>query len=134
LTFDVPIGEFACVRRSRSNTPLQALTTLNETVFLEAARGLADRTLREGGKTDAERVAYAFRCCVARAPTAEEQQELLGLLRRQRGRIDRGELDAAAIVQAGKKSAVGKEELARRASFTLVGRVLLNLDETITKE
>src|SRR5205807_10049159 len=65
-TFDAPNGDMACVRRARSNTPLQALTTLNEPLFLEAARALAMRTIVEGGGTDAERLAYVIRLCVAR--------------------------------------------------------------------
>jgi hypothetical protein len=65
-TFDAPNGDFACVRRSRSDTPLQALMTLNEPVFLDCARALALRTLSEGGKNDDERLAFAFRRCVAR--------------------------------------------------------------------
>jgi hypothetical protein len=72
-TFDVPPGESSCVRRTRSNTALQALTTLNETVFVECARGLAVRVLREGGMNDEERIVYAFRCCVARPPSTKEK-------------------------------------------------------------
>jgi mono/diheme cytochrome c family protein len=132
--FDVPVGDSACVKRARSNTPLQALTTLNETVFVECARGLAARALREGGRTDAERVAFAFRCCVARPPTAEELDELLSLLRRQRARIDRGELSAAEIAGGAKAPLPAGASLGQLASYTLVSRVLLNLDETITKE
>src|SRR5262249_33485658 len=81
--FDAPTGDFACVRRSRSNTPLQALTALNEPVFLECARALGLKALADGGKTDAGRLAYAFRRCVARAPSAEESEALLELLARQ---------------------------------------------------
>ena len=79
-TFDAPNGDFACVRRTRSNTPLQALTTLNEPIFLECARALALRTLREGGSTDADRLTYAFRRCLARPPTEAETATLLDLL------------------------------------------------------
>ena len=68
-TFDAPNGDVACVRRTRSNTPLQALTTLNEPLVVEAARALALRILDEGGTTDAERLTYAFRRCVSRPPT-----------------------------------------------------------------
>src|SRR5207247_4362993 len=78
--FDAPNGDFACVRRSRSNTPLQALTALNEPVFMECAQALGLKTLTEGGGSDADRVAYAFRRCVARAPSAAESAELLTLL------------------------------------------------------
>src|SRR5205814_5963747 len=68
--FDVPNADFSCVKRSRSNTPLQALTTLNETVFLECARAMAVRILTDGGKSDTDRIAFAFRLCVSRPPTA----------------------------------------------------------------
>jgi hypothetical protein len=134
--FDVPVGESACVRRVRSNTPLQALTTLNETVFLECARGLAARALREGGSSDEGRLVRAFRLCVARRPTAEEKAELLGLLKRQRQRLAKGELDAVAIATggAGKSALPAGLDPVDLASYTLLGRVLLNLDETITKE
>src|SRR5207237_4730758 len=71
-TFDAPNGEFACVRRQTSNTPLQALATLNESLFVEAARVLALRTLQEGGRSDVERLNYAFRRCLSRSPDAEE--------------------------------------------------------------
>src|SRR6185503_7889153 len=74
--FDAPNGDSSCVRRSRSNTPLQALTTLNETLFMESAQALARRTLTDGGQNDAERLAYAFRRCVARTPTDAERSEL----------------------------------------------------------
>jgi hypothetical protein len=110
-TFDAPNGDSACVRRSRSNTPLQALTTLNEPLFVEAARALAERTLREGGAGDAERARYAFRLCASRTPEAEETAELLALLAKQTARGKSG-VDA----------------------WMAVARVILNLDETITKE
>jgi hypothetical protein len=110
-TFDAPNGDSSCVRRSRSNTPLQALTTLNEPLALEAARALALKTLREGGQTDRDRLTYAFRRCVARRPTDAEMHELLGFLEKQTVRLPDVE-----------------------AAWTALSRVLLNLDETITKE
>ncbi|HJT75619.1 MAG TPA: PSD1 and planctomycete cytochrome C domain-containing protein, partial [Gemmataceae bacterium] len=82
--YDAPNGDFACVRRSRSNTPLQALTALNEPVFVECAQALGLRALRDGGRTDDERLVYAFRRCLARQPSAAEKGELLGLLQRER--------------------------------------------------
>ena len=72
-----PNGDVSCVRRSRSNTPLQALTTLNEPLVVEAARALARRVLAEGGTSDAERLTYAFRLCVSRPPTEAEREILL---------------------------------------------------------
>jgi len=70
-TFDAPNGDSSCVRRLRSNTPLQALVSLNETTFVESAQALARKTLTEGGRTDADRVSFAFRVwSPARPPTA----------------------------------------------------------------
>src|SRR5262249_19085999 len=85
--FDAPNGDFACVRRSRSNTRLQALTALNEPVFLECARALGRKALAEGGRTDTERLTYAFRRCVAREPTGEELAVLQGLLDKEKRRF-----------------------------------------------
>src|SRR5262249_53925196 len=73
--FDTPNGDGACVRRTRSNTPLQALTSLNETLFIECARALARRILTEGGADDEARLAYGFRLAVARPPTTRERAE-----------------------------------------------------------
>ncbi len=92
-TFDAPNGDSSCVRRSRSNTPLQALTTLNEPLFLEAAQALALRTLREGGESDSERLTYAFRRCLSRPPRQAETEELLSLLVKQLGRLSQGWVD-----------------------------------------
>ncbi|MEX0586651.1 MAG: DUF1549 and DUF1553 domain-containing protein, partial [Pirellulales bacterium] len=70
--FDAPNGDFSCVRRSRSNTPLQALTTLNEMVFMEASRALAMRILEHGGGSDASRIDYAYRRVLGRVPDETE--------------------------------------------------------------
>jgi hypothetical protein len=71
-SFDAPTGSVSCVRRNRSNSPLQSLTMLNEALFMNCARALAARCLDEGGASDAERIAFAYRCCVSRLPTPEE--------------------------------------------------------------
>ncbi|OJW23565.1 MAG: hypothetical protein BGO49_02405 [Planctomycetales bacterium 71-10] len=125
--FDAPNGDFSCVRRSRSNTPLQALALLNEPVALDAARSLAALTLKEGGSTDDDRIAYAFRRCLARRPTDAERQVLTDLLHKQSARFAADADDAA-------KLSGGAPDPAEHASWTVVSRVLLNLDETITKE
>ncbi|MBN9693156.1 MAG: PSD1 domain-containing protein [Verrucomicrobia bacterium] len=136
MNFDAPNGDFSCVRRVRSNTPLQALTTLNETQFMEAAQGLAAKTLREGGRTDDERLRFAFRRVLSRPPTATELAELQGLLERQRQRIADGWVNPFEL-------ATGRNELptvpagttpTQLAAYTVVSRALLNLDEAITKE
>jgi hypothetical protein len=124
-TFDAPSGENSCVRRARSNTPLQALTMLNEPLFVEMAQELAARTMREGGADDAHRIRYAFRRCVSRSPTAAEAAELLALLEREEARF-------AAAGREPERFAGSKVQHA--AAWTAVARVLLNLDETITKE
>ncbi|MBM3735543.1 MAG: DUF1553 domain-containing protein [Acidobacteria bacterium] len=128
-TFDAPNGDFSCVRRPRSNTPLQALTTLNEPLFLDAARALAAKTLREGGKTDSERLAYAFRRCVSRMPETQEKDQMLTLLARQQQRFTASADQAKEL--AGDAAGLPQDQL---AAWTVVSRVLLNLDETITKE
>ena len=135
--FDAPNGDSSCVRRSRSNTPLQALTTLNEPLFLESAQALALKTLNEGGATDAQRLRYAFRRCVARTPTPQETAELLSLLRKQKQRLAEGwtsPWDLAGF-DATKAPKMPKGSTpVQLAAWTMVSRVLLNLDETITKE
>ncbi len=135
--FDAPNGDFACVRRVRSNTPLQALMTLNEPLFLECARALALRTVQEGGKTEAERVVYAFRRCLARRPTADESAELLSLLARQKERFAQPgakPLELAAVDPAHPPKLPEGASAGDLAAWAVVSRVLLNLDETITKE
>jgi hypothetical protein len=135
--FDTPNGDSACVRRGRSDTPLQALTSLNEPVFVDCARALARRTLAEGGANDSARVAYAFRRVLARAPTGQERTESLALLERQRGHIAEGWVNAAELATG---TNTVPAELApgttptQLAAYTVLARVLLNLDEAITKE
>ena len=135
--FDAPNGDFSCVRRVRSNTPLQALTTLNEPVFMECARALALRTVREGGPTDAERLTYAFRCCVARTPSQPEASTLLALLSKETQRFGPGGKDPwplAATDPAHPPELPSGTTARQLAAWTTVSRVLLNLDETITKD
>jgi mono/diheme cytochrome c family protein len=135
--FDSPNGDSSCVRRARSNTPLQALTTLNEPLALESARALAERALLTGGRTDEQRLAYAFRRCVARQPGPQETAELLAFLRKETQRFSDGELDSWGLL-GGNPALAGLLPKgmtpARLAGWTAVSRVLLNLDETITKE
>jgi hypothetical protein len=121
--FDTPPGEASCVRRSRSNTPLQALTTLNETLFVECAKALGAKALNDGGATDPERIGYAFRRCTGRPPSAGEQAVLSEFLSAQKNRI-------AEHAEAAKPLG----DTAEAAAWTALARVLLNLDETITKE
>jgi hypothetical protein len=135
--FDAPNGDAACVKRARSNTPLQALTTLNEVVFLEAARAFGQRMWREGGTDDVSRLRYGFRLCTSRLPSETELAMLTKLLVKQRARFADGYTVPAEVL-------FGKTEMpsdmpkditpTQWASYTLVARVLLNLDETVTRE
>jgi hypothetical protein len=136
-TFDVPAGESSCVRRARSNSPLQALVSLNEPMFVDCARALARHTLEEGGASDADRITYAFRQVLARSPAEPEKAELLSLLTKERQRFADGFLNPNEITTGEKEV---PKDLPRGASptqwaaYTVVARAILNLDEAITKE
>lgn len=131
--FDAPSGEFSTVRRSRSNTPLQALTTLNEPLFVECAQALARRVITEGGDEEVDRLVFVFRCCVARRPTDAETKVLLDVLHEHTKRFESEDANPSEIIgeEADKIQSV---TTARLAAWTIVSRIVLNLDETITKE
>ena len=136
-SFDVPNGDSSCVRRQRSNSPLQALVSLNEPIFVECSQALARKTLAEGGKTDQERITYAFRRALARTPQPDELQELTALLNKEKQRMADGWVSAPEVatgVSAAPKDLPPGTTPTQLAAYTLVSRVLLNLDETITKE
>jgi hypothetical protein len=136
--FDVPEGNTACVRRTRANTPLQALMTLNETVSVESAQALARHILENGGAADADRISYAFRCVLSRQPSEAERDTILQLIAKQKARVADGWINPW-LLAANRKDAP-PENLppnvtpAELAAYTVVARVMLNLDETITKE
>jgi hypothetical protein len=135
-SFDAPNGDVSCARRVRSNTPLAALVGLNEPIFVEAAQALALRTLREGGADDSSRIDHAFRLCTARWPRDAEKQEMLAFLTAQRRKFADGWLNPREV-------ATGSPEKLPQlpagttpqdaGAWTLLARVLLNLDETVTK-
>jgi len=135
--FDAPNGDASCVRRARSNTPLQALTTLNEPLTLESARALAERALLAGGSTDEQRLTYAFRRCLARKPAQQESGELMALLHKESRRFSDGDLNPWDLLGGNPSLAPLLPKgvsAAQLAGWTAVSRVLLNLDEPITKE
>jgi hypothetical protein len=135
--FDAPNADFACARRVRSNTPLAALTGLNEPIFVEAARALALRVLREGGGDDVHRAGYAFYLCTSRQPTEGEREAILSLLQSRRGRLAEGWLNPREIA-TGDPARLPELPAGATpqdaAAWTLTARVLLNLDETISKK
>lgn len=128
MTFDATSREHTIVRRVRTNTPLQALTTLNDEAYFEAARALAVRILREA---DANRAAYAFRLVATRAPKPDEVERIAASYARQ---LERFRKDPAAAARAIAGYAVAGIDPAEQAAWTLVANALLNLDEVLTKE
>jgi hypothetical protein len=131
-TFDAPSREQCTARRVRTNTPLQALTTLNDPVFVEAARGLADRMAAEGGRTAADRIAYGHRLCTARRPAERDLAALVAFHDREAGRFSDDPGSAEALLAAGGGASEGGRP--ERAALTMVASVLLNLDATLTRE
>src|SRR5262249_710872 len=130
-TFDAPDGVLCTVRREKSNTPLQALTLLNDAVFVECARALGRRILAESAGPTERRLDYAFRLCLARPPTAKEREVLSGLHR-----------DLTALARSGGKEvarllgsdAIAVPDRAEAAAWVALARALMNLDEFVTRE
>jgi len=135
--FDTPNGDVACVRRMNSNTPLQALTTLNEPLFVECAQGLGRKILQDGGSDEAARVEYGFRRVLARPPTGPERSELLALLQRQREYLGEGWVNVSELATGTNRVPTNLPQgcsPTQLAAYTVLARVLLNLDEAITKD
>jgi hypothetical protein len=135
-TFDAPDGSVACVRRARSNTPMQALMLLNETMSMEAARAFALRIVTEGGSTDAQRVTYAFRRALSRPPTDREQAILIALIDKQKARVADGWVNTHALTTGQDTLPPLPEGVtpAVLAGYTVAARTLLSLDEAITRQ
>ena len=131
--FDAPSREYCVLKRSRSDTPLQALNTLNDPAFVEAAQALARRIVAKSEDDVKGRVTYAFRVCLARAPQNKEVERLVKLYQTELANY-------RADARAGEKMATSElgaapegMDVAELAAWTVVANVLLNLDEMITK-
>jgi hypothetical protein len=133
-TFDAPDREKCVARRAVTNTPLQALVTLNDPTYVEAARAMAQRTLLEGGKDVASRIVYAFRLALARKPSAQETQVLRGLLSQQLINYRKDRKAAGELLRVGESKWDEKLDASELAAWTMVASAILNLDEMITKE
>ena len=131
--FDAPNADMACTRRIRSNSPLQALTTLNDAAFLEAAQALALRLWKEGGADDLAKIRFGFRLCTSRWPDSFEENRLLQLLVKERSRLAGNTAAAVYVSSPDLNNLPVNIDLHQLAAWTLVARVMLNLDETITK-
>ncbi|MFQ5734794.1 MAG: DUF1553 domain-containing protein, partial [Planctomycetaceae bacterium] len=131
--FDAPSREECTVERPRSNTPLQALVLLNDPSYVESARALAERILRKGGETPAERIRFAYLAVLQRQPRAQESKLLAALAAQHRADYRNDPKAATELLSVGLKPApkdIPAEEL---AAWTSIARVLLNLHETITR-
>jgi hypothetical protein len=132
-TFDAPSREFCVVKRTRSNTPLQALLLLNDPAYVECAQALARRVMHEAGPSVEERVARAFRLCLARAPQPHETQRLAQLYQQQLSRYKEDLAAAEKMATSELGPAPEGMDVHQLAAWTVVANVLLNLDEIITK-
>lgn len=131
VTFDCPDANTTCVERRTSNTPLQALTTLNNDIFVTIARAFARRVMQEVDTNDAERLVYAFSLCTARPPTSDELNSLQVLLADARAYYGQHAEEALEFAGDDRPADVSPAEM---AAWVTTARILLNLDEFITRE
>ena len=134
LLFDAPFRETCSLRRSRSNTPLQALNLMNDPTYVEASRFLAQRMIKEGGATISSRLTHGFRLLLARQPRPQEIQVLAAAVERCLKDFKQDPEAARQLLAVGEAKAddqTGPDEL---AAYTMVASTLINLDEAITKE
>jgi hypothetical protein len=132
-TLDAPSREACLVRRERTNTPLQALLLLNEPQFMEASRAIAERTLREAGPTTDDRLIYMFRLAAARRPDAKDLSELTTALQDFLAHYAKDPGAAKDLVSIGESKPDPRYSPGELAAWTMIGNVILNLDEVVTK-
>ena len=134
LLFDSPTREICTVKRSRTNTPLQALALLNEVTYIEAARALAQRMLTEGGATTSERLTHGFRRVTGRTPDKADLAVLTAGLEKRIAKYRADADSAKSLLAQGEFKPDAKLDVAELAAYTVTANVLLNLDEVITRE
>lgn len=133
MAFDAPSRQECTAERATSNTPMQALTLLNDPTYVEAARVFASRIINEGGETPTERINWAYQWALSRPPQPKELEIMNALYEKHRGEFT-DEFDAAeALVTTGDAAAIEGVEINELAAWTSVARVVLNLHETITR-
>ena len=133
LTFDATTREVCAVKRQTTATPLQALVLLNDPQFVEAARGLAQRALSEGGSSLADRLAFIFRTLTGRRPGPRELATLERLYRDQYDEFRTGRSDPSKLLAVGDAPIDPALDPAEFAAMTVLAQALLNYDETVTK-
>jgi hypothetical protein len=121
------------VQRSITNTPLQALTLLNDPIFVEAARKLAERSVHEGGATPESRLAFAFRLATGRKPDSVEIGTLSSIFNKMLAAYQHNESGAHSLLSVGASAGDDSIPAGELAAYTGVMNIILNLDETITK-
>ncbi|MCU1273562.1 MAG: hypothetical protein JWO48_993, partial [Bryobacterales bacterium] len=134
VNFDSAGREACTVRETRTNTPLQALDLMNNVTYVEAARALAERMIREGGTSSEERIAFAFRLATARHPRPEEGRILLDSFRHYLDRFQTNPDGATKILSEGDHPRDQQLDVSQLAAYTSVASLILNFDETVTKE
>jgi len=132
--FDAPDREKCTARRGVTNTPLQALTLLNDPTYVEAARALAQRVLRTGGRSDRERIDFAFKLATARTPDPQERGVLLGSLSEFRSTYRQDQTQLTKLLSVGESKPDSTLDPREVAAWTTLASMILNLDETITAE
>jgi hypothetical protein len=133
MAFDSPSHEVVCERRPRSNTPVQALVTLNDPAFLAAAGGLARRIQREGGHDMESRLVFAYKCVLDRPVRRQEAVLMRKLYEESLQRYTSDKQAAETITSVGLPKPDKDANLPDLAAWTVISNVLLNLDETLTK-
>jgi hypothetical protein len=133
VTFDAPDRETCTVRRSRTNTPLQALVLLNDPTYVEASRKLAERMLLEGGETTDDRITFAFRLALARKPAPAELEVLRQIFREGLAKYRSDKPAALKLLSVGESPRDPELDTAEVAAWSTVAGVILNLDEAVTK-
>jgi len=131
--FDAAARDVTCVRRIRTNTPMQALTLLNDDVFMEAARSMAAELLQNTPDDPAARIRALYMRCLSRMPEPEEEQAMLAYLNTQEPLLAAEPEDHVNALLPPDTQANTPDARARQAAWTLLCRVVLNLDETITR-
>jgi mono/diheme cytochrome c family protein len=134
LTFDATGREFCKVRETRTNTPLQALNLMNDTTYIEAARMLAQRMMLECSNRPDQRLAWAFRSLTSRSPSEAEQKVLLDSFSAQLAYFRKHPEKAETLLTIGEKRNNNKLDAAELAAYAMTASLILNLDETITKQ
>jgi len=134
MTFDSPGRETCVVRETRTNTPLQALTLMNDVTYLEAARVLAQHMMMEGGATPASRIAYAYKLATARSLDPRKSEVLLGSFQHYLDGFQTNPEAARKLASEGDSPRDEKLNVSELAAYTTVASLILNMDETVTKE